>query len=179
MIENLPTVDQLLANPAFVLGLTLVIVLAYHYVAQIPYREFVVLTQVKHRLFAALAPIAAQRGLRLVTTKQYREDDEYLVTLDRPVRAVALAIRDAGFDQHLIAGSIRRETPEGRQWAHTHWAAQHRDGTQTEAWVFPNHDGTTDVYAHREESVFDPDGHLSEPYTPGDPAGALDPVLDE
>jgi len=193
------TVDALLSEPLFVLAISGLVVLAYHYVKGMPYAEFVFWTQVKHRIALLLettnlAELAESFGLdvpglrklsrfiasvRLVTTKQYREDDEYLVTLDRTPRELARAFGRLGIDQHMIAGSKRRETPDGMQWSHSQWAYQHDDGKQTEMWLYTNEDGTTDVYAHHEDSVFDADGHLSVPYTPGDPKGVLDPILTE
>ena len=176
-LDSIPTVDQLLAEPLFVLALAFVIILAYHYVKRMPYSEFVFLTAVKNRVFLLLDPLARQRGLRLVTTKEYRDDDEYVATLSYSSRVIAKRLFQVGFDQHLIAGSKRRTTPNGTQWAHSHYAYQHSDGTQTEVWLFSNGDGSTDIYAHNEESVFDPDGHLQTPYTPGDPRGVLDGIV--
>lgn len=178
MIDQLPTVDTLLGDPAFVLALSIVILVGYHYIARMPYSEFVLATQLKHRLAAITGPYAQSRGLRIVTTKQYREDDEYVATVGKSPRQLATAFKSAGINQHLIAGSKRRETPDGLQWSHTQWTYQHDDGRQTEVWVYPNGNGSTDIYAHREASVFDPDDHLSTPFDPGDPAGVLDGIVD-
>ena len=170
-------VDQLLAEPEVVLGLAAVIIVVYHYVAAMPYSEFVFATQLKHRLALLLQPFAAQRGLRIVKTKQYREDDEYIATVKLTPRQLARKFKALDIDQHLINGSKRRETPNGKQWSHTQWAYQHDDGKQTEFWLYTNPDGTVDVYGHKEESVFDPDGHLSTPFVPGDPDGLLKEVI--
>lgn len=175
-LDQLPGIDQLLAEPVFVLALAFIIIVAYHYVKRMPYSEFVFLTQVKNRVFLLLDPLARQRGLRLVTTKQYRNDDEFLRTTSFSPRVLAKRFKQAGLDQHIIAGSKRRKTPDGKQWAHSHYAYQHDDGTQTEVWIYPNSDNSTDIYAHNEESVFDPDGHLETPFTPGDPRGVLDNI---
>lgn len=199
MIERFTTVDGLLGNPLLLLGVTVLIVLAYHYIRGMPYAEFVFWTQVKHRVALLLettnlANVAESVGLsipglrklsafiasiRLVTTKQYRNDDEYLLTIEKGPKDLARGFKRIGIAQHMIAGSKRRETPEGKQWAHSQWVYQHADGTQTEIWLYRNGDGTVDIYAHHEESIFNPPGHLNTPFTPGDPAGALDPVLDE
>ena len=178
MIEN---IDTLLNNPYIVTGIALAVIVIYHYVKQMPYSEFVFVTQVKHRLFLLLQPLAKQRGLRLVTTKGYREnEDEFITTVDKSPKELAKQFKANNIDQHLIAGSKRRKMPNGSfQWAHTHWTYQHDNGKQTEFWLFTNPDGTVDIQGHHEDSVFDPDGHLETPYTPGDPKGVLDPILEE
>jgi hypothetical protein len=177
MIEN---IDTLLQNPYIVTGIALVVIVAYHYIKQMPYSEFVFVTQAKHRLFLLLQPLAQQRGLRLVKTKGYREnEDEYIVTVDKSPKELAKQFKEHNINQHLIAGSKRRKMPNGSfQWAHTHWAYQHDTGKQSEFWLYTNPDGTTDIQGHHEDSVFDPDGHLTTPYTPGDPKGVLNPVLE-
>lgn len=169
--------ETLLSNPLFLFVLAVAILLTYQYVRQMPYSEFVLLTQLKHRVFLLLDPFARKRGLRLVTNKGYREDDEFLTTIDFTPRVLAKRFKEEGIDQHIISGSKRRETPEGRQWSHSHYTYQHADGMQTEIWLYTNPDGSTDIYSHYEESVFDPDGHLETPYTPGDPKGVLDDIL--
>jgi hypothetical protein len=50
---------------------------------------------------------------------------------------------------------------------------------QTEAFLFANDDGTTDVYAHHEVSVTDPDGHLEARQRNGDPRGVVRDALAE
>ena len=172
------TVETVFNNPTLMLALTIAIVLVHHYVKQMPYSEFVLLTQIKHRVFAILAPFAATRGLEITRTKGYRDDeDEYVATTDYTPRELAQLFKANGIVQHIISRSKRRETPNGRQWTHSHWVYQHDNGKQTEIWLFVNPDGTTDIQAHYEESVFDPDGHLETPWTPGDPKGVLDPIL--
>ena len=170
-------IDQLMNEPAVVVGLAIVILVAYHYIARMPYSEFVLATQLKHRLALLATPFAESKGLKIVKTKGYRDDDEYVATVSQSPKELARAFKNIGIDQHLINGSKCRNTPDGKQWSHTQWAYQHDDGKQTEVWLYINDDGSTDIYAHHEDSVFDPDGHLSTPFTPGDPKGVLDSIL--
>jgi hypothetical protein len=52
----------------------------------------------------------------------------------------------------------------------------HVDGKQTEAYLFRNNDGSTDLYAHVETSVDDPLGHLTDEQLDGDTRGVLKDV---
>jgi hypothetical protein len=49
----------------------------------------------------------------------------------------------------------------------------HDDGTQTEVYLFPSPSGNvTDVYAHVEGAITDPEAHLTEDQRHGDARGA-------
>lgn len=166
------TLDTPLAEPAFILGLTAAIVVLYFYTSALSYPEFVALTRVKHYVSLIIAPIASKRGLEIVATKPYR-GKEFVTTVDATPREVSQKLEAYGFDKHLIAGSKRRQTKDGKQWAHTQWAYQHKDTQQTEVFIFPNGDNTTDIYAHVETSVYDPEGHLEDYQELGDTRGAF------
>jgi hypothetical protein len=53
----------------------------------------------------------------------------------------------------------------------------HDDGKQTEAYIFANSDGSSDVYVHVETATTDPDGHLTDEQLDGDVRGRVRAAL--
>jgi len=52
-----------------------------------------------------------------------------------------------------------------------------QENAQVECYLFGNGDGTTDLYVHSETAVTDPEGHLSDRQTDGDPTGVVTDAL--
>jgi len=124
-------------------------------------------------------PIPA--GLLLISRKGYREHDaEFLTTDADSVRAVWQRLVAGGASPHLINSVKRRPTPDGgTQLSAAHVVWLHADGTQTEAYLFAAvESGGTDIYAHHEPSVTDPEAHLSGAQRNGDPRGVVRAALD-
>ena len=114
-----------------------------------------------------------------VNEKGYRGDDaEYLRTDPRAVKTVFGQLRAAGGSPHLINSVKRRWPPAGGpQYSAAHLVWTHADDTQTEAYLFDNGDGSTDVYVQHEISVTEPEDHLSRGQSDGDPRGVVTEAL--
>lgn len=127
-----------------------------------------------HGLKVRLAP-RLDRWIFAVSRKGYREGDpEFLTTVDQPVKRVWKRMVASGGSPHLVNSVKRRETPEGRvEYSKAHAVWYHGDGSQTEAYLFANANGTTDVYAHHEEVFTDADDHLDGDLVTGDPKGVV------
>ena len=106
-----------------------------------------------------------------------RDSPEFIDTVDGGIKATARLLKDGGASWHLISSLKRRPATHGDPLSRAHLVWLHDDGTQTEAFLFANDDGTTDVYAHYEASVLNPEAHLSEPQTDGDPEGVVTAAL--
>lgn len=156
--------EMVLSEPLLLGALTVAVIVGAHYQAGLTYREFRFTHVAKCYLFAALDPWARARGRPLVRTKG---DADYVETVDENARAWASTLWGP-FDPHLIATAKRRRVGAGHQWAHSQFVHFHNDGTQTEVYLFANDDGTTDVYAHVEGAITDPEAHLTADQRHGD-----------
>lgn len=119
----------------------------------------------------SLAPVA------LINPKNDRDDQEFLTTYRGTVKATAMQLTEAGGTLHLISSVKRRPEGHGPTLSRAHVVWPHADGTQTEAYLFQNSDGTTDVYAHVETSPEDPVGHLTDRQYNGDKRGVVRAAL--
>jgi len=169
--------DRLLDNPAAVAALAALLrgVLAYQ--SELSWPEYRTAHAAKRATFPTLQRISPA-GLSFVNTKGYRDDAEFVTTVDNSLRAVVERLRDGGGSLHLINSIKRRETPEGRQYSAAHVVWTHGDGQQTEAYLFHSvGEAGVDVYAHSEASVTDPVAHLDGPQPDGDPRGVVREAL--
>lgn len=166
------TVPELLAaEPLLAAALTLAILAVVGWSHTMTYTEFRLAHLAKCYLFDALDAVARRRLSRpLVHVKRGRD---YVRTVGHDPRRVAQYLHDRDATPHLVATAKAREVEGRRQWAHTQWVWFHDDGSQTEAYLFRDDDGATDVYAHHETAVTDPDGHLTDGQTHGDPRGVV------
>lgn len=112
-----------------------------------------------------------------VNGKGGHDDAEYLRTVDASVPELVGTLRNAGGTLHLISALKRRPATRGDPLTRAHLVWTHDDGHQTEAYLFANDDGTTDVYAHVETGVTDPLGHLTDTQTDGDARGIVADAL--
>lgn len=173
-------VEFLRAHPEVVVmvGLLARAILAYQ--RSVTYSEYRTIHALKRGAFPILEAIGPRFGvgLPLVHRKGYRQDAEYLTTVDGTLRSVTKRLKSGGGSLHLLNSLKVRETPVGRQYSAVHLRWPNGDGTQTEAYLFPAVDGAgVDVYAHSEASPTDPIEHLDGPQPNGDPYGVVRDAL--
>jgi len=147
-----------LNNPQALTILTLVIALVLQYQRSLSWTEY----QTLHALKRAILPtIDKVTKLFVVSRKGGRDDAEYVSTVNKSVRETYVELDTDGFDPHLINSLKQRPHPDfdGPQYNSAALVKVHRDGTQTEIYLF-DMGGETDVYAHVERAVTDPKGHL-------------------
>lgn len=168
-------IDAILSDPLLVTLLGIVLAGVVIWQRTLGWRTYRTL----HGLKVLLAPLLNRRtGLFILSRKGYRDDAEYLATIDRPVKQVWQGLVNAGGSPHLINSVKVRETPDNlRQYSAGHVVWIHEDGDQTEAYLFANGDNTSDVYSHHEPAVTDPDAHLGGDQHDGDPHGVVTDAL--
>jgi len=106
-----------------------------------------------------------------------RNDDEFLRTIDLSPKTIAQRLRKNGGDLHLLASMKRRPAAHGDPLTAAHVVFYHDDTKQTEAYLFANDDGSSDVYVHVETATTDPDGHLTDTQIDGDARGRVRAAL--
>ena len=171
MLQNrLPEFAQ---DPAVLGVVAAVIIILAHLQRGLSWREY----QTIHTGRLLLFPILQRRlSWKLFESRKHgRDDDEYVTTVDLSPRAAFKQLVNAGASPHLLSSVKYRENDAGREYAVAH-VIFGATGTQTEVWLFEGDDGT-DVYAHKETHVTDPEGHVNDPYEPGDPDGHLAEVF--
>lgn len=170
-----PVVDTLTEYPelAAVLGVVLRGVLAWQ--RELSWYEYRTLHGLKRLLFPVLQ--ASTPFDSFVNTKGGRDDAEFLTTHPESVRATVRQLRRHGGSVHLVSSVKRRPAEHGDPLTRAHVVWTHSDGRQTEAYLFANDDGTTDVYAHAENSATDPVAHLTRGQHDGDPRGVVRAAL--
>lgn len=171
---SLPVVDTLGESPALLAALAILMRIGLAYQRGLSWPEY----RVAHRLKRAVFPfIDAHLWGGVVNPKGGRGDAEYLVTLNRSVPRVVRTLRQGGGSLHLLASVKRRPPGRGPRLSVAHLVWTHKDGQQTEAYLFRNHEGTVDVYAHYEASVAHPLEHLDGEQHDGDPRGVVRAAL--
>lgn len=162
---------------AFVLALILRAGLAWQ--GELTWYEYRTLHGLKRLLF----PVLDRRltFVSFVNPKGGRDDPEFLRTLDYSPAYVVGTLRQAGGSLHLINALKKRPASPlmGDSLTAAHVVFTHDDGMQSEAYLFDNGDGTTDVYVHVETSVTDPVGHLTDAQTDGDARDVVADALPE
>jgi len=167
-------VSILADNPWLVVVLGILLRAGLAWQSELTYPEYRTLQGIKRLSFPVLD---GRVWAKFVHHKQGREDREFVTTWPATVRTTTARLRRHGGSLHLVASLKRRPATHGDSLSIAHVVWSHDDGTQTEAYLFTNDDGTTDVYAHHETGVADPDGHLSDPQTDGDPRGVVRQAL--
>jgi len=138
--------------------------------------EYRVLHRLKRGVFPPVDRALDGRAL-LVSAKGGRGDDEFLATAPESLWTVAARLRREGGSPHLLNSLKRRPGEHGDRLSGAHLVWTHDSGDQTEAYLFRNADGSTDVYAHFETSVDEPLGHLTDVQHDGDPRGVVREAL--
>jgi hypothetical protein len=128
-----------------------------------------------------------------INGKGGREDAEYIATVEQSPRQTVSTLREAGAVLHLVCSLKRRpERPNQSerkqsentirkrdQYTYAHLIWEHGDD-QTEAYLFANADGTTDIFSHFEPGPETPLEHLGgEQQADGDPRGVVTAALEE
>lgn len=121
----------------------------------------------------ALRPL----GRPTVTEK---EPDEWTYTVDEAPDDVEVAIAST-YQRNILSTRKYRMMPgSGKQWAVGSYVYDPPSKDwQHHIYLFPSEWGGTDIYAHKETSVRDPPGHVTDDYTVGDPDNILGGALRE
>lgn len=123
--------------------------------------EYRILHRLKRGVFPPVDSALDGRAL-LVSQKGGRDDEEFIATAPESLWAVAARLRRGGGSPHLLNSLKRRLDEHGDRLSGAHLVWTHDSSEQTEAYLFANADGSTDVYAHFETSVDEPLGHLTD-----------------
>jgi hypothetical protein len=166
-----------LNDPVIIAVITLVVAAVTRWQMGLSWTEYRQVHRLKRRFFPLLDRVSPGGFDSFVNEKGYRDDDEYFRTESRSVKAVWKTLVRQGGSPHLVSSIKRREAPDGSDLSAAHVVWTHDDGTQTEAYLFENGDGSTDIYVHHETATTDVDGHLSDPQTDGDPRGVVTKAL--
>lgn len=156
-------VETIFASPLLVAVLIGVLILAVHFQRGLTYTEYRIVHLLKARLSSVFEQKVRKRfGLSIINDKRYRDDDEFIRTIDKSPREVFKRIRsEKNASPHLIAATKRRHFAGGSELTHSQLVTfDHEAGRQTEWYLFANGDGTTDLYGHNEVSIFDPENHI-------------------
>jgi len=170
-------VDTLGAYPLLAVALAVTLRAALAWQRELTWPEYRVVHSAKRVVFPVVQRYEPFGFAEFVNRKGGRDDAEYLLTHSGGVRAVVRELREGGASLHLINSLKRRPGDHGDPLSAAHVVWTHADGTQTEAYLFANADGSTDLYSHFETSVQDPEGHLSDGQTDGDPRGVVTGAL--
>jgi hypothetical protein len=128
-------------------------------------------------LLRSVHPLATRVGRPTIREKG---PADYVCTVPIPAESLEQVLYPT-YRRNFLATKKYREPSGDRQWAAGSWVHTHTfDGKdQHHVYVFPAPDGGTDVYAHREANVTDPDGHQHGPQIPGDPDEILRDTLED
>lgn len=165
------------SDPVLLAALTLIIAAAVHYQRGLTWTEYRSIHRLKVRYFPLLQRMDPFGFSKFVHEKRGHTDPEFVTSRNQSVRAVWKQLVAEGFSPHLICSIKKRTAGEETQYSAAHAVWLHEDGSQTEAYLFRFTQGRTDVYAHHETSVVDPDGHLTDPQHDGDPRGVVRDAL--
>jgi hypothetical protein len=165
-------VELLSEYPRLLLAVAVLARLARAWQSTLTWPEYRAAHRLKRGVFPLADRVLAGRAL-LVSEKGGRDDAEFLATSPESLWAVARRLRRAGGSPHLLNSLKRRPGEHGDRLSGAHLVWTHENGEQTEAYLFANRDGTTDVYAHSETSVDEPLAHLTDEQHDGDPRGVV------
>lgn len=166
--------DLLTRYPVLVILLGVVMRAALAWQSELSWYEYRTLHGLKRLLFPRLE---GRVPVGLVNEKGGREDAEFITTAKQSPRKTVSELRKAGGTLHLIATIKRRPAEYGDPLTRAHVIFT-EGNDQTEAYLFKNSDGTTDVYAHYEPSPSTPLEHLGgDQQDDGDPKGVVRAAL--
>lgn len=101
-------------------------------------------------------------GLGGHTFTKEKGPDDYVTTVNATPDAVERVLYSHYQRNLLSSRKYRTHHDGGKQWAVGSWVYDPpRTDFQHHVYLFETANGRTDIYAHREESVRDPDGHLN------------------
>jgi hypothetical protein len=184
MIPQLPTqelIDTAINHPVASVVLAAVLFLATSYLRTVKPTEALHWARVK----TAVVPLA-DYGLRRVTRGRLRrfttdvtDRGDYITTANASVFAVVVALFRAGYRWNPIS-TVKYVTEDGgyRRWARIQLAYRGGYGKQHHVYLFVSYRGV-DVYGHLEDSITDPDDHVSGDQIRGDPNGRAQAALED
>lgn len=118
---------------------------------------------------------AADSVLRPLGRQTVREKGvaDYITTVHADSDVVETALHNGGYNRNVLSTrKYRTHHGGGEQWAVGSWVYDPpTTDWQHHVYLFDAEGGGTDMYGHRETSVRDPDGHLNDRQTHGDPNG--------
>lgn len=104
---------------------------------------------------------------------------EYFTTAKASPDEVEEAIHPR-YERNIVSTRKYRMRDGEREWTVGSWVHDPADtNKQHHIFLFETPDGRTDIYGHRETSVRDPVGHLTDAQTHGDPNGRVRALLSE
>lgn len=165
--------DLLREYPALLVAVTVAMYALRAWQATLSWPEYRAVHRLKRGVFPVLDQTPLGNKILLVSNKDGREDPEYLTTIADDYRGVVGALRAGGGSLHLLNSLKRRPDTHGDPLTVAHAVWTHTDGTQTEAFLWANADGSTDVGAHHEPSTDRPLAHLSGSQANGDVRGVV------
>lgn len=173
----LQTVSGLLDSyPVLVIAIGLLMRAGLAWQRELSWYEFRTLHGLKRMVFPVLDRLEPMGFGLFVTEKRGRNDPEFIVTNEGGIRETVSLLRNGGGSLHLLSSIKRRPVRHGDPFSRAHVVFTEGQ-LQTEAFVFLNDDGTTDVYVHKEASVTDPEAHLEGAFEDGDPSGKVSAKL--
>jgi hypothetical protein len=185
---TLQVVETVADNPVVFVALALLMRAGVAWQRELTWPEYRTLHGLRRLVFPWLQRLQPAGYGRWVSQKGSRDDAEFVATVQTDVRETAARLRRELDERptgslHLLSSIKRRPDTHGDPLSAAHVVWTHdstHDGTaQTEAYLFRNSDGTTDVYAHYEASVVTPVDHLTEHQQDGDPRGIVAVALRE
>lgn len=127
------------------------------------------------RVYVAANPLLKRIGGYSVS--KITEAD-FVGTVEDDSDAVERQLYDAGYQRNLLSSRKYRRINGDKQWSDGSFVFDPKQtDTQHHVILFDAADGGTDIYAHKERTVRDPDGHMTVEQTRGDPDNRLHSIL--
>lgn len=114
-------------------------------------------------------------------TTMEKSEEDYVTTAHTGQNAIEELLYKAGYRRNLASTrKYRTHHDGGKQWACGSWVFDPEDTMwQHHVYLFRAPNGFCDIYAHRETSVRDPIGHLTDEQVHGDPNDRIRGILHE
>lgn len=136
----------------------------------------------KLAVFVSADPVFSRAGRPLTRNKTNEEDEKFFNSSKSPDE-VEVLLTEGGYDRNLISTKKYRMVDDGerQQWAVGSYRVVYGedDKFQHHVYLFPDGDGGTDVYGHKETNYeHDASGHLNDRQFDGDPDNKATPILE-
>jgi len=124
---------EVLNDPYILTALAAVITLLVYWQRTLSWSEY----RTIHSLKRAVLPfVDAHTSLFVVSRKGFRNDGEYVTTVNKPLRETFVKLSNDGFSPHLINSIKLREHPDhGDQYSAAHLVKFHDDKYQSEIYL--------------------------------------------
>lgn len=139
--------------------------------------------KLKLAVFVTADPVFSKAGRPLVRNKTDESNEQFFHT-DKSPDQVEVLLADGGYSRNLISTKKYRMVDDGerQQWAVGSYRIVYGedDKYQHHVYLFPDGNGGTDVYGHKETNYeHDPSGHVEDRQWNGDPDDKATPLLEE